>query len=430
AITGASTINFLLGVTGGLRSTAWNTAWTGTVPANSVVNVANEVEDVLPNGFGIGAANMLNTKLHLGENVRLLQNYNESGTFNDAIQIGELTGAASSYLEGGWVDGRGREWQIGSLNTDAVFDGGIRGYHKFTAATDTTPEVITSGTSAIRLTKVGTGKWTVNGVVELPNSSRWTNTAGTTYETYGSITVNAGILELSNKVRFPVDNTIAHTVTVKTGATLILKDSLTAPRSNAITLTVDTIAFFNPNNQYIGANNIDIKGTLESGIFAGTNISFYDKSTVKLKVNTFDDGDYEQIQAEGDISVIAGAVIDITVATPTANKPIPLFVSVSADPTLVCRKVLVNGVDITANTEANTAEGYIWLVDVDGLGTGELLYVSPTGLNNPNADKAISTIQYFDIIGRQVSENSKGVVIKHIIYEDGTSYNQKLFIKE
>ncbi|MDR2840659.1 MAG: hypothetical protein LBV75_05275, partial [Paludibacter sp.] len=152
AITGASTINFLLGVTGGLRSTAWNTAWTGTVPANAVVNVTNEVEDVLPNGFGIGAANMLNAKLHLGENVRLLQNYNESGTFNDAIQIGELTGAAGSYLEGGWVDGRGREWQIGSLNTDAVFDGGIRGYHKFTAATDTTPEVITSGTSAIRLT--------------------------------------------------------------------------------------------------------------------------------------------------------------------------------------------------------------------------------------------------------------------------------------
>ena len=53
-----------------------------------------------------------------------------------------------------------------------------------------------------------------------------------------------------------------------------------------------------------------------------------------------------------------------------------------------------------------------------------------TGIDNPNTDsKVIVNKMYFDMLGRQMPETTKGLLIEKVIYEDGSHSARKMFVK-
>lgn len=221
----------------------------------------------------------------------------------------------------------------------------------------------------------------------------------------------------------------AHSITVYPAATLLLNDSVSTPAVNQITLKVDTTATLQTDNNFTGANIIDVFGTLKGGLTVPNSISFYDKSTVALNVNSFNKGDYDVIDAAGDVTVI-GSVLDITVRSSTAGARIPIIKSpVNID--LSFSQVLVNGVDITENTPETEGVEFVWYLDE---GTNEGTLLSKTNLSAIDIiaadNKPIREIQYFNILGHRISSTGKGIVIKKIIYNDNTFKVQKSFINE
>lgn len=63
-----------------------------------------------------------------------------------------------------------------------------------------------------------------------------------------------------------------------------------------------------------------------------------------------------------------------------------------------------------------------------------LYYISATnvvlsGLNTPNSSKKIVDIQNYDILGKQVSKDAKGMILQKVTYDDGTTSTLKSFIK-
>ncbi len=64
-----------------------------------------------------------------------------------------------------------------------------------------------------------------------------------------------------------------------------------------------------------------------------------------------------------------------------------------------------------------------------------LYYISATNTvttstNTVNANKAVVAEKFFDVLGREVSHKTKGLVIKKTIYEDGTSSTSKSYIRK
>jgi hypothetical protein len=59
------------------------------------------------------------------------------------------------------------------------------------------------------------------------------------------------------------------------------------------------------------------------------------------------------------------------------------------------------------------------------------IFDSTNGIENilPNNAKTVKSIDYFDVLGRKLPKNAKGIVIKKIIYEDNTSSTEKTFLK-
>jgi hypothetical protein len=63
-----------------------------------------------------------------------------------------------------------------------------------------------------------------------------------------------------------------------------------------------------------------------------------------------------------------------------------------------------------------------------------MYYISATnvllsGINTPNASKRIVEIQNYDILGKQVSKNAKGMIVQKVTYDDGTTSTLKSFVK-
>lgn len=57
-------------------------------------------------------------------------------------------------------------------------------------------------------------------------------------------------------------------------------------------------------------------------------------------------------------------------------------------------------------------------------------YKSDAGVNNPNANKPIKSVELYDFLGKKLPQNAKGLVVKKYIFTDGTSSSEKLYIKE
>jgi hypothetical protein len=431
-VTGAPTVNIRLNQAGRMNNTRWLTAfYSGSkFEKGTQVNVTSGVTDYqLPTGFGVAGSTGTNTggvldsvKVNLGDNVRIVRDYNENNAVpenasHSVINIGELTGSASSYLEGGWVDGRTMAYRVGSLGTDAVFNGSIRPYQTYTAATDTTTEVFGASTSSIGIIKVGTGSWTINGTITFPDNLNLKTM-------YSYITVQQGKLILNNEVYFPVNDTTLHAINVKTDAILELNDDIIAPAFSAIELTVDSAGTLICHGGRLGAYFVNLRGTIEGGAILTNRLSSFESATIKLKANSFTEGDYEQIETEGDIEVIGGT-LDVTVESATQGTKAQLF-KCNGNPSFGFSKILVNGEDITENT-ADTPDAKCYF-DPD---MGELVALMDfTGINKIDVNKEIKFIRYYDLLGRPVMKDAKGIVIRKITYTDDTHGVQKVFVSE
>jgi autotransporter-associated beta strand protein len=185
-----STVNFYLKKPGKQDGASWTGSMVPVLPENAQLNVINALDIDTIAGFSGVSSNMQNVKMHLGDSVRLVRNYNEASSGNEVVTFGEITGTTKSIIEGGFVGGRIQTYAVGNLNTDAVFNGSTRRYlnHNGTWVDNT-----------LHLNKVGTGKWTLTGHVNHQ----------------GDITVKAGTLELLGKV-----DTLVTTITVDSAAVL------------------------------------------------------------------------------------------------------------------------------------------------------------------------------------------------------------------
>lgn len=446
AISGFSTINLHQKTQTSLNQATWRTGWGGTLPDSCQVNFYNDVVgNPVPNGLGATGTVLQRARLYLGPHTRLNRQYNENANNNDVLYVGELTGDATSRLETGFVDGRFFTYNIGGLNTDAVFNGEIAPFTtSYVAATDTTVAVTKYASNGIAVTKSGTGTWTVNNNFNFPASTRGSrvNVAGGKFVINGDINfpnttkegsqinvTEGGVMEINGTVNF-VNDTAAHVIKVARG-TLQLGDSITAPAVSQLTLTVDTTGVLKTNNAYIGAYNVIVSGVVEGGGEYANAFSLTDSlSMLKLKVNSFAAGDFEAVKTKGDISIMAGT-IDITVANmPVENREIIILDANNYNIVDTKVTVLVNGEDITANTaETELPEDIAGLYYFDPE-QGILGFLKGTvGLDRNVTTKEVKSVEYYNVLGQRVYHNNDGYSIQKITYTDGSVKTVKVFNK-
>jgi len=418
-ITNSSVVNLELPVSGSKSN-----YWVGSFPKHTAqLNVISSEEGMkAPTGFAVNESVLDSVKVHLGDNVRMIRYYNENDNGNSTIRIGELTGSPNSFIEGGYVNGRACGYEIGSLGTDAVFDGSIRPYLSRvyegavidSSTMERLPDSLAWSISGLKLSKVGKGSWTVNGKITMPNP--------TATKRYNAIIAKEGILILSQKIAFSSDS-VPHLIQVKAGATLILKDSIITEPGNQMVTTVDTLGVLECNNTYLGTNIVDVLGTLKGGVTVPNSFSAYDSATIKMTVNSFAEGDYHMISAQGDVTVI-GSVLDITVNASTAGMSIPMITSMG-NMDLGFSKVLVNGVDITENTPETEGADFAWFFD-EANNAGSLMCMkTASSLKNPVLQKVVKEVQYYNVLGQSVKANTKGLVIEKVVFEDNTVETRK-----
>lgn len=448
AISGFSTVNIRQGVQTSLQSATWRTGWGGTMPVNAQVNYYNDVVGtMIPNGLGVTNTVLQNAKLHLGPHTRLVRQYNENSNNADVLLIGELTGVAGSRIESGFVDGRYFRYDIGGLGTDAVFNGEIGAFTRtIVAATETTPAVTTYAANGVGVTKSGAGTWTVNGNFNFPTGTRGSqlNVSGGKFVVNGNVLfpnhsregsqmniTGAGVMEVNGKITFATDSS-AHVIRVTNG-TLQLRDSIKAPAMNQIALTVEAAGILKTGNNFIGASSVIVNGTVEGGGTFGNSFSLTSELAIlKLKVNSFEEGNFEFVESFGDISIKKG-IIDISVLSPIHGSKQITILKAGGNYDILDNmafvQILVNGKNITGNTPQTEvpAGGGIYYFDPE---TGILGHIGTSGINDVNANKEIKSVEYFNMLGQKVTKYHEGTIIKRTTYSDNSVTTIKYLNKE
>ena len=70
-----------------------------------------------------------------------------------------------------------------------------------------------------------------------------------------------------------------------------------------------------------------------------------------------------------------------------------------------------------------------WTVDKTGPSVTLNFTYSTTGVSAIKNDKVVSSVTYYDILGRQVSQPSRGIFVRKTVYADGTSATQKTVMR-
>lgn len=61
--------------------------------------------------------------------------------------------------------------------------------------------------------------------------------------------------------------------------------------------------------------------------------------------------------------------------------------------------------------------------------TVNFVYADPAGISGNTADKKLSSLTYYDLSGRKVSNPTNGVYVKKFVYADGTVNTEKVTVK-
>ena len=262
-ISNISTLNMEMNVAGAIKGTNWGTCFGAVLPSGTQVNVTTTLGSA---GFATyGDAVLTSYKVNLGANVRLFKNYNQNSSgAHSNIVVGEITGASTSTIEGGFITARYLDYTIGGANTDATFDGKFKNY----VAGD-----------LLEIFKVGSGNWTLTG-----NSTGFLT---------GLFTVSAGKVTLNSGAGLG-----SVPVTVASGATLQGAGSIG------------------------GAATISAGATLNGSLNFGSTLSL--AGTTNLTVTNFS-STYDVITTAG--AVTNGGTLNITVSAsaPAANTSIKLI---------------------------------------------------------------------------------------------------------
>jgi len=267
-LTGASTINYILGSAGSLSSSTWSNGVNTVMPA-CTLNVSTTTG--VASGFGVSDASLTNAKVSLGDNIRLLKSYNQSSGVGSTISVGELSGSASSTLEGGFVAARILNYNIGGLNTDATFAGTILNYIQIASPTAVNTDIL-------NIYKKGTGIWTLTGTSPL--------------FTVGSFNVDAG--------------------------RVIMNGSL---GSTAVPVTVAANGTLSGTGTFAGATTVN--GILEGPLNFGSTLTL--AGTTNITGTGFDAGQFDVVNVIG--AVTNGGTLNITIAAaePTASVSIKVI---------------------------------------------------------------------------------------------------------
>ena len=404
AITNVSTVNLNVASVGSINNNNWTGAFTTVFPeGDTQINVIDATDQDRESAtYAVQGSSIRYAKVHLGENTRLMPSGTAGAGGTTSIRIGELSGAAGSSIEGNTVsaDNRTVEWIVGGLNTDAVFEGNINpllmpverqsnATGKFFAET-ASGDTIWYVPAPLKIGKEGTGKWTVGGKITLPEP-----------DYPHTITVSNGILELC--------------------------DAVIADPINAITLTVEPEGTLQTHGNFIGAYTVTINGTMDGGAeFAGGFIMASPESSVlKLKINSFANGDFEKIKTAGDIA-IRGGVLDFTVVNHPAQDAEILILESESNYDIMDNMdniiVRVNGEDITENTiDTVVPDGFVGLYYFEPeQGLLGFLRGNGNGLYNILDNKLIQSVEYYNLLGQKVTENNLGVTLKKITYTDNS----------
>lgn len=398
AITMFSTVNLNLAHIGKATSNNWsNPVTTVFSDSNLVVNVRNiSNQDSLPMTYAVAATSLAKAKANLGNNTRLIYNGTPGANTTISVKVGELSGTANSSLEGNSVSGdltRIIEYEVGALNTDAVFNGRIlpqlTKYPSRHSGTELFFESKTPGDttwyipSTLKLKKVGKGSWTVNGEMLFG----------------GDITVDEGTLVLGNKVASTVTQIKVDTAAVLVGKNIIAE--------TGIAVNIGTLA------GGITANSISLTG-----------------STLKLTATSFAEGAFEKVVTVGDMSTIAAVslenlnILDITVLSANANDKIKI-IEVLGNADVTFDKILVNGEDIKANTPETVGAKFVYTWN-ETTNSGELLSLTTmTGLDQVSTEKTIKSVLYYNATGQVVGKDAQGFLISKTTYIDGTQKIEK-----
>lgn len=416
-ITGFQTVNISFEAKGRETSNSWTNPFSTTFDTGTQVNIIDAiVQDSIqyPTTYALSATSAANAKVNLGDNTRIIFNGTPGANSTTTVSIGELTGTAGSSLQGNCVGAaydRVLAYSIGALNTDAEFDGSIipqltREPARRSGTKNVWDPLTVEGDTVwylpatLILNKEGTGIWTLGGKIIVPDA-----------DSPSAINVNGGTLELLNSVEAPA-----------TG--------------NLVTLTVNSGSTLKTHGNYIGAFNVVNNGTVIGGAEYANLFSMTDPSAVlKLNVNSFAAGDYDLINTHGDIAIKSGTLDFTVVHTPEDGQKIVILESESnydiqdgIEQGSV--KVMVNGQDITANTAdmsvpAGSKGFYYFDPETGTLGAIGLI----TGLSDVSVNKVIKNVEYYNVLGQRVLENSTGITLKKITYTDNTVETEKIFIK-
>ena len=77
------------------------------------------------------------------------------------------------------------------------------------------------------------------------------------------------------------------------------------------------------------------------------------------------------------------------------------------------------GVQSVYNYNGEETRSEIVTIDVD----------DPTAVSNVNADKKVASVKFYDVAGREVTNSAAGVVIKRVVYEDGSVASFKKVVR-
>jgi autotransporter-associated beta strand protein len=188
-------------------------AFTGRI---NLATDADGSEMRVTNTFGFGTA-----ALHIGAESYVY--FNVSNT-SPVLNIGELTGDATTGIGGGPSSGQTVTWRVGGRNTDATFAGSI-----------------VNGTGATAIIKNGTGRWTLTGAST--HSGSTTVSAGT-LRIDGSTTGSSVIVQSS--AALGGGGTITGNVTFQSGSVLEHAALASAPLAVTGNLAFGTNAVVRP----------------------------------------------------------------------------------------------------------------------------------------------------------------------------------------
>lgn len=397
-LTDISTVNIILKDAGKKEGNYFSNYFTATHDSAQVVNIINGVEGKPLTGYG--TESMPYVHVILDDSIRITRRWNE--TDNATYHFGAIDGPETSIIEAGYVKDRTMTYAVGGLGIDAVFAGTIRPF------TNGGKYVRTDNTC--NLTKVGKGAWTLTGLIDLP----------------GTITAKEGTLIISGKI-----DTLVKALQV---------DSAGVMQLGNIDIPVASVNVHKDGKLITEATNFTY-GVQVSGTLSGTS-GMYSlgvvNGTIELFVNSFNTNDYEAIVAGADITFVNSS-INIKVKSATKDSEIQLLAASGGYGTIEYPEtgdgsdvqVFVNGVNITGNTEATEGAKFVWdpfTGILKSLVTEDFDVSSIGDINNDI--KEIKFVQYFDLLGRPVTKDAKGIVIRRTVYTDNSSSVDKILIAE